>query len=1035
MGKHWFRIALFTALLGACTADDTIDDPGDPGTDQGPAAGASDPAKRFTEVPPGSKVNYLPPSMISTDVVVMLELASDPVAVASSNAAVPFTAAQKQQHEQLLEQLQIPATIGAQALGAQVLGSYQVAYDGIKVKVPTAKVAALGQLPGVIAVHPVPLVFPENVHGVPLVGAPAVWDGVPGLRGEGIKIAVIDTGVDYTHADFGGPGTVDAWNAAHAAEASPPDPALFGPGAPKVKGGTDLVGDAYNGSTTPIPDANPIDCNGHGSHVSGTATGFGVSSDGTTYTGSYDATTINSRSWVIGPGVAPKADLYMVKVFGCTGGTNMTVDAIEWAVTNDMDVINMSLGSPYGLGTDPSATAASNAAKAGVIVVTSAGNSGTNPYLTGSPGTGNRVIATSAMDPTPSFPAANLTFSGGTTLTAIDGNGATFSDGTVLPVKVLMAGGQISLGCDPNEYNVPGVPGALVITRRGTCARVARAIFGQQAGAAAVLMVNNAASLPPFEGPITRNPDTGIQYTVTIPFLGVPSTALAAMQAADGQTVTLANATIANPTYLQSASFTSGGPRTGDSWLKPDVSAPGVAIISVAMGSGNGIAILSGTSMASPHNAGVAALVRQAHPTWNTEMIKAAIVNTADRTMIPNYVTRNAGSGLVRALPAVQTSAVATVADNGTATLNYGFLEAGADLVRTRTLKVRNKAATPVTFDITAEGGAGSPHSIAFSTTQITVPANGVVQFDVNLSLTAATAGDGAPFTDVAGLVTLTPTGGGNNGIALRVPYYMVPNAIAKVAATLPKNALDSTGTGISTVSNPNGATTGSAEFYAWGLLDAPETAVLSSNVKAVGAETLLGATPATDTVVFGLFTVGRWSNAAANEYDVYIDVNGDAVDDYAAVAYDQGLLTVGTANGVSAVAVFNLANGTRTIQLLADAPFDSRSMAIPVRVSQLCAAGFPCLSTTNPRLTYHVQAFGRDGTSDVVDGTASYNVYTPALSTGSFATVAPNTTATVTLSVDETELALTPARGFLVMSHENAGASEALLKPYVPAP
>ena len=92
----------------------------------------------------------------------------------------------------------------------------------------------------------------DNAISVPFIGAPQVWQGTPGFRGEHVKIAIIDTGIDYTHANFGGPGTVDAYNAAKATDALPANPALFGPSAPKVKGGTDLVGDAYTGSNTPL---------------------------------------------------------------------------------------------------------------------------------------------------------------------------------------------------------------------------------------------------------------------------------------------------------------------------------------------------------------------------------------------------------------------------------------------------------------------------------------------------------------------------------------------------------------------------------------------------------------------------------------------------------------------------------------------------------------------------------------------------------------------------------------------------------------
>ena len=161
---------------------------------------------------------------------------------------------------------------------------------------------------------------------------PLAWAGVNGVHGEGIKVAIIDTGIDYTHANFGGPGTVAAFDAAAASSAGPADPAFFGPDAPKVKGGIDLVGDAYNANdpdSVPVPDSNPLDCNGHGSHVAGSAAGFGVLDNGTEYTGSYDNLTHVNNHFSIGPGVAPKADLYAVRVFGCEGSTNVVTEAIE----------------------------------------------------------------------------------------------------------------------------------------------------------------------------------------------------------------------------------------------------------------------------------------------------------------------------------------------------------------------------------------------------------------------------------------------------------------------------------------------------------------------------------------------------------------------------------------------------------------------------------------------------------------------------------------------------------------------------------
>src|SRR3984885_1207304 len=132
------------------------------------------------------------------------------------------------------------------ARGGRVLAHYQDALNGMKVQIARGEVPGLSNLPGVVQVVGVPKYKIENVVSVPFIGAPEVWQGVPGFRGEHVKIAVLDTGIDYTHANFGGPGTVAAFAAAAATSTAPADPKLFGPNAPKVKGGTDLVGDAYD---------------------------------------------------------------------------------------------------------------------------------------------------------------------------------------------------------------------------------------------------------------------------------------------------------------------------------------------------------------------------------------------------------------------------------------------------------------------------------------------------------------------------------------------------------------------------------------------------------------------------------------------------------------------------------------------------------------------------------------------------------------------------------------------------------------------
>ena len=135
-----------------------------------------------------------------------------------------------------------------------------------------------------------------------------------------------------------------------------------------------------------------MDCNGHGTHVASTAAGGGVNADGSPYAGPYNGST-PFASMKLGPGVAPRANVYALRVFGCAGSTTLTVAAIEWAVdpNNDsdlsdrLDVINMSLGSNFGSLASTSAIAADNAARMGVIVVASAGNAGDTYTISGSP--------------------------------------------------------------------------------------------------------------------------------------------------------------------------------------------------------------------------------------------------------------------------------------------------------------------------------------------------------------------------------------------------------------------------------------------------------------------------------------------------------------------------------------------------------------------------------------------------------------------------------------------------------------------------
>lgn len=785
----------------------------------------------------------------SRQVTVMLEMRGDPVAVVQSKARNrELSRAQQDRIKADLKARQDAIQGDIAARGGTVLAQVQSAYNGIKVSVARSDVQALAQLPNVIAVRGIQKQTPDHTSSVPYLGVPGTWEDL-GVTGAGVKIAIIDTGLDYTHANFGGDGTVEAFELADENDETIGDAGdigQFGEGAPKVKGGWDFVGDEYNASADegdpalmPQPDPDPLDCNGHGSHVGGSAAGFGVADDGSTYDGDYDSDTYEGE-FRVGPGVAPEADLYGLRVFGCAGSTDVTVEAIDWAVDNDMDVINMSLGSAFGRRTDPSAVASTNAAASGVIVVTSSGNSGPSQYITGSPGVATGAISTAAVDSSETFPGVRLDLNTGSSIVTISANGVAPADGTQYSIVVLTDDPATTeneaLGCSMAAFTKAGItpsedgPEILAVTVRGTCARIARAVFGEQAGADAVAMINSDAGYPPYEGPITGNPDTGEDFEVTIPFLGVRGV-LGAAPTEDGDllvaaaTATATQTAITNPGFRGFASFSSGGPTNGDSFLKPDIAAPGVSITSTAVGTGSRAAIISGTSMASPHVAGVAALVRQAHQDFTVEEVKAAITNSGDPAGLAGYRVTRAGSGLVTPRAAVSNDVVALgdlvpgdvdagVAAFHNSNLSFGFEELGADFSETRTITVRNHgdAAVTLTPQVVASGQS-SPASVATSGA-FTLGGGESTTVEVTLNVPAATVGNSDAFREVSGNVELN-----GDGISLRVPYLLVPRGLSQIETT-PDGPITPNASGQTATITNGGAAAGAADFFQWGLAD-----------------------------------------------------------------------------------------------------------------------------------------------------------------------------------------------------------------------
>ena len=964
---------------------------------------------------------------------VMLELSGAPVVSRQATAIAAgkdLTTAQRTSVRASLRTAQNALKASIKAAGGRVVGQYQDAYNGIKVRVNLRQVTRLAALPGVKAVHAVQVYAPDNVNGVPYIGAPAAWQDY-GYTGRGVKIGIIDSGIDYYHADFGGSG-----NPADYAAADSTTLADGGFPSAKVAGGYDFAGNGYDatgeeGSPIPAPDPDPLDCGaadggiGHGTHVAGTAAGEGVLANGHTYTGPYDANTVSGHSWKVGPGVAPQATIYSFKVFGCQGSTDLTVDAINAAVAAGVDIISMSLGHALGEPSpdDPGSVATDNAVRAGIVVVAAAGNSGPNAYVHDSPGAATGAIAAAALDALPSFPGAIVSLSSGD-IPGIDQNAATLPVSGTLDA-ITDTASTLKLGCSADDF--AGIAaGAIVVVQRGVCPFVDKGKNAQDAGAKAIIVVNrddtDPGALPTFLGP------TPTEFT--IPMVGTDKTAKAVLIAADGQGVTLKpGGTIASPTYQSTADFSSGGPRLGDSALKPDVTAPGVSISSAFVGSGTDAQALSGTSMATPSTSGVAALVIQAHPRWSPTKVKAAIMNTASASasLIVGYDPRLNGSGVVQPRRAVDTAALATTGW-GTASLSFGYDPAAGSLTDSKSIHIQNLSDRSITYQLSsAFSGDSLGATVGISPRSVRVPAHSSrdVRVTIRLSRSAMAALPGADTVPteavvaVEGAITATPTFGGTGRYPLRVPFLVVPRSLSSVGAGAARHVTVDDGIANATVRLRNsGLHAGNADVYAWSFAD-PRDGLRDVDIRAVGVQSLpggFGGLPDDDRLLgFAVNTWGRWTSAAANEIDLTVDVDGDGTPDYLVIAADSGLLLTGSVNGQTLAFVVSLTTGALVDIWTVSAPVNGSTIVIYAAASDFgLAAGAG-------RFEYALDAISiEDFGSDSTTGTASFDAFDPSVSQGDFIGLEQGDSASLPVAVDLARFADTPALGWMVVTMDD---------------
>ncbi|MES2960368.1 MAG: S8 family serine peptidase [Pseudomonadota bacterium] len=650
--------------------------------------------------------------------------------------------------------------------------SYDTLFNGFSIELnpgDRAKVMALG---GVKAMYPVERVqapspeqaagsAPDLVAAINLTGASIAQ--TRGLTGKGIKVGIIDTGIDIDHPAFGGGGV--------------PGGTAFP--STRVVAGYDFVGDAYNSSgagaaLNPVPDANPDDCAGHGSHVAGIvgANGGGLK------------------------GVAPEVSLGAYRVFGCTGTTDsdIIVEALERAYADGMHIINQSLGAGRQWPQYPTAQATSRLVNKGVVMVASIGNNGpggSSPdalFAAGAPGVGDKVIGVASFD------NAQRAFTvAGTPYGYNAATGSPQAPGTgSLPMSRTGATAPTVEGCPPYDAAIfPGVAswvggawlaqgsqtGNAVLIRRGTCGFIAKAYNAQQAGAAAVVLYNNAAGAlaPTVAGPVA----------ITIPVVAITQAqgiTLSGLIGTGPTTLTWTNNYVGYPfgTGGLISGFSSFG-MTAELGFKPNIGAPGGAIFSAYPLELGGTATLSGTSMSSPHVAGGAALILEARPKFKAQGLMARLQNTAD----PKNWSGSAGLGLLDhsfRQGAGMLDIVGTI--DATTVVEPSQIAAGESAAgpKTTTITVKNEGNSAVTYALSHVAGVASgpntqtgasynisnvydaPATVAFSAASVAVAPGASATFDVTI-----TANSSLPDRSLyGGYLVLTPQGGGD---PLRVPY------------------------------------------------------------------------------------------------------------------------------------------------------------------------------------------------------------------------------------------------------------------------
>jgi subtilisin family serine protease len=869
---------------------------------------------------------------------------------------------------------------------ARVLGQVQLVLNAVFVEVDASVLPQLAQDSRVVRIAPVGNYRIDLSETVPYIGASAVQ--AKGFTGKGIKVAVLDSGIDYTHAALGGSG--------NPADFAANNPNIIEPGTfptAKVVGGYDFVGlDWYGGTGSPAeaPDPDPLDKGpgaGHGTHVAHIIGGVG--------------------------GVAPGVSLYAVKVCSsistaCSGialiqGMEFAADPNgDGKVRDRVDLINMSLGSDYGQPFDDDLSAAvNNATRLGILTVASAGNGSDKPYVAGTPASAATALSVAQT----SVPSAFLPLMQVTAPASIAGQYPAIFQPWSAPLTTVIeapvqygdgAGGNLD-GCA--AFAAGSLTGKIVLVDRGSCNFTLKIMNIGDAGGL-IGIIGLIAPGDPFEG------GDGGDRPINIPGYMISLANASILKSGLPDTIVRFDPNVGIPLVGTMVGSSSRGPQHEVfSLIKPEIGAPG-ASVSAIYGTGTGEGPFGGTSGAAPMVTGSAALLLEKYGGSSRFVlgrrlapieVKALLMNNAETNIINDPLTgalapiTRIGGGEVRVDRAIDAPVAAWDLLGTSGALSFGFVDVADNVVTvTKNVRIRNLDRVKRTYTITptfrfADDQASRAVTVS-APSKVVVRAGYLMDtlFQVKITINGAllpanymnSGSNGAnpsalTLNEYDGYLVLD-----SGQHKFQIPWQVLPRKDARV---VPDTTAIVPGSFPQTI-GLNNTGVGTAQNDAYALLavspNIPEggwgAQSPTPDIRAVGINTFpvpAGYCSANPSFLwaFAINTWERQQHLLPVSHQVWLDTNRDGTDDYVVLNRDaSGLNTI--SDGRQLAWAVNLATGKASAFFYAEHSMNTGNTVLYICAEQVGLSGADILAT-NVDMDVVAQDFYYGGPGDEVVG------------------------------------------------------------------